>query len=89
MTYILELVTGNGLDGVHGTGGARQGARSGDGSLSPLTRQAVHGLGAPRSPGRATGPVDMYPIGPAPGGPERGVEHPFARVDLVAHPQDQ
>jgi hypothetical protein len=31
----------------------------------------------------------MYPIGPAPGGPERGVEHPFARVDLVAHPQDQ
>ena len=42
--------------------------------LSPwLTRQAVHSLGAPRSVGRATSPVHVHPIGPAPGCTERRV----------------
>jgi hypothetical protein len=59
-------------------------------ALSPrLTRQTVHSLGGSRSVSRATGPVHMHPIGPASGRTERRVEHPFARVDLVAHPQDQ
>jgi hypothetical protein len=58
--------------------------------LSPrLTRQAVHSPGTPRSVGRARSPVHLHPIGSPPGCTERRVEHPFARVDLVAHPQDQ
>jgi hypothetical protein len=59
-----------------------------------LTRQAVRNgslrwLGPRRPHGGDTGLTGIRSVGPAPGLTKRGIEHPFARVDLVAQAQDQ
>jgi hypothetical protein len=33
--------------------------------------------------------VEIHRIGSAPGHSQRGIQHPFASIDFVAHPQDQ
>jgi hypothetical protein len=58
-----------------------------------LTRQAVRRADArslaPRRSLSSAGAEGIRPAGPEPGRPERGIEHPLARVDLVAQLQDQ